>query len=229
MKPEDIHFNDWSRIFIGEVPTAFYIEIFIRVIFCFLLLLVSIRILGKRMAAQLDRIEKAALVTLAAATGVPLQAPDRGLLPTVIIAAIVVLAGRLISRKSYQSEKFEALTHGDLSVLSENGHLNIRNMERSLITKERLMAELRSEGLYHLGQTKRIYLESRGTFSIIPAEEPAPGLTVLPSWDEDFIKELTRIPGIQVCLRCGFKKQQDEQECPNCSSEDWTDAVSNEA
>src|SRR6059058_3167864 len=97
MKPDEIKFGDWMRVLFGETPPEFFIELVIRSFFIFLLLVVSMRFLGRRMAAQLNRIEMIALFALAAAIGVPLQAPDRGLLPAVIIAVIVVGIGRLIA------------------------------------------------------------------------------------------------------------------------------------
>jgi hypothetical protein len=50
-----------------------------------------------------------ALFSLAAAIGVPLQAPDRGLLLAVVIAVIVVATGRLIARMAFNSQEFESL------------------------------------------------------------------------------------------------------------------------
>src|SRR5438270_3226136 len=102
MKPEDIKLGDWMRIFIGEAPPAFFLELVIRVFIIFFLLIVSMRLLGRRMAGQLNRIEIIALFSLAAAIGVPLQAPDRGILPAFVIALIVVLVGRLVSTLAFR-------------------------------------------------------------------------------------------------------------------------------
>lgn len=97
MKPEDIKWGDWARVWMGEVPPSFLLEAVLRTLFLFLLLIIGMRIFGKRMAAQLTRIEMIGLFSLAAAIGVPLQAPDRGLLPAVIIAIVVVSIGRMTS------------------------------------------------------------------------------------------------------------------------------------
>src|SRR5881296_1334450 len=106
MNPEDIKLSDWQRIVVGEAPPSFYIELVIRAFIVFVLLCVSMRLLGRRMAAQLNRIEMIALFSLAAAIGVPLQAPDRGLLPAFVIAAVVIALGRLVALISFNSQKF---------------------------------------------------------------------------------------------------------------------------
>jgi hypothetical protein len=97
MQPEEIHLSDWSRILLGEVPASFFIEVVLRAAFLYLLLIISMRLMGKRMSAQLSRNERISIVSLAAAIGVPLQAPDRGLLPAFVIAVAVIGAGRLIA------------------------------------------------------------------------------------------------------------------------------------
>jgi len=94
MKPEEIKFGDWMRVFVGEVPASFYLEIIIRMAVVYALLIVSMRLLGKRMASQLTRNELAAMVSLAAAIGVPILAPDRGILPAIIIAIVVIAVTR---------------------------------------------------------------------------------------------------------------------------------------
>ena len=98
MKPEEIHLTDYMRIILGQVPWSFVLEAVLRMVFLYLLLIISMRLMGKRMAGMLSRIEMAGMVTLAAAIGVPLLAPDRGLLPAVIIAVVVVVAQRTIAR-----------------------------------------------------------------------------------------------------------------------------------
>jgi uncharacterized membrane protein YcaP (DUF421 family) len=96
-KPDDYTLLDWHGLLIGDVPSAFFIEVIIRTVIIYILLITSIRLMGKRMALQLNATEMTAMVALAAAIGVPLQAPDRGIIPAVIIALVVVIAERSLS------------------------------------------------------------------------------------------------------------------------------------
>src|SRR5690554_4671633 len=82
MKSFEIHLNDLSRIIFGEVPPTFFLEIILRTFIVYLVLMVSMRLMGKRISSELQRNELAALVTLAAAIGVPMHEPTRGLLPS---------------------------------------------------------------------------------------------------------------------------------------------------
>lgn len=226
MKEYQIHINDLQRIFIGEANWEFYIEVIIRSIVIYLLLIVSMRLLGQRMASQLSRIEMAAMVSLAAAIGVPLQTPERGLLPAVIIALVVICVARVVSYYSSRNQKFEKITQDDLDVLVEDGVLDIPLMKRTRITRERLFAQLRSEGITNLGAVRRVYFEANGAFSLIRNLDSKPGLCILPDWDNDFIEELEEGEEL-FCLNCGNPKdpQQEGNECSKCGDFIWKNGI----
>ncbi len=227
MKQEDIHLVDWIRILVGEVPGIFYIEILIRAAAVYLLLVVSMRLMGRRMASQLSRNEMAAMVSLAAAIGVPILDAHRGLLPAVIIAIVVVFTQRIVSYWAARNQKFEAISQGRISTLIENSVIQLPGMTESTITRELLFAQLRSEGLIHLGHVKRLYLEANGEFTLIEEPEPKPGLSVLPEWDTDFIDQQEKAPDQNVCYHCGNPQPKSDQKenCSNCGNDKWVPAL----
>src|SRR4051812_44387664 len=98
MESQAIQITDWVRILTGHYPTSFLLELVLRAVFVYALLVVAMRFLGQRMAAQLNPVEQGAVVTLAAAVGVPLMSPDRGLLAAVVIAAVMIGIIRLSAR-----------------------------------------------------------------------------------------------------------------------------------
>ena len=226
MKKYQIHLEDWTRIFVGDVPAAFYIELIIRAVLIYIILIASMRIMGRRMASQLSRIEMAAMVSLAAAIGVPLQAPDRGLLPSIVIAIVVVSIERFISYFASRNQKFEQVSQDELDVLVEDSVLKMDRMKRTRITKDRLCAHLRASGLTNLGGVKRLYLEANGAFSLVKDSDPKPGLNILPAWDIDFVSEL-KVTDMIVCSNCGKEKNDKDSDnrCSNCASTDWEKAV----
>lgn len=228
MGADDIDISDIMRIILGEVPWIFLLEVIVRIFFVYLLLMLSMRLMGKRMANTMSSVEIAALVSLAAAIGVPVLAPDRGLLPAVIIALVVVSIHRLIAHYSFKKQKFETIAQGDLSVLVEDGRLLLNVMQQNRLTRERLFAEFRSNGLHNLGRVRRAYLEASGNFTTMIFEDEKAGLSLIPRWDEDFLKEQPKADGTLVCGSCGTLAQhmvEQETKCPCCGSKDWRDAV----
>ncbi len=225
MKADDIHIDDWARIMVGNVPWTFYIESIIRLLFIYTLLMVAIRVMGKRMSATLGRNELAAVVVLAAAIGAPIQAPERGLIPALLIAIIVVLTERAISALAFKNQKFEKYTQGNVSVLIRDGVLDLRAMERARISRDRLFAELRSKEIRHLGAVERFYLEACGDFSMIGNKDIKPGLSVLPEWDTDFNAEQEKDMQVRVCNHCGNTRAGASDKCSNCAHSDWINAI----
>ncbi|GEO03867.1 hypothetical protein AAE02nite_15310 [Adhaeribacter aerolatus] len=227
MKPEEIQFGDWARIFMGENPPAFFIEALLRIAIIYIILMVSMRIMGKRMGSLLTRNEMIALVCLAAANGVALQSPERGILPVIIIAVVIIGFQKYIAWRAMKSTKFESLVLDDVDLLVKDGYLQLDKMEQTRLTRERLMAEFRHNGINNVGRVQRAYLEANGKFSILQYPDEKIGLSTLPNWDKDFHESLPKAPGNYACRSCGniVKGAKPTHECDRCHLQDWEEAV----
>jgi uncharacterized membrane protein YcaP (DUF421 family) len=226
MKPNEIKLSDWTRIIFGETSPDFFVEVIIRTLVIFLLLIISMRLYGRRMAAQISRIELVALFSLAAAIGVPLQAPDRGLLPAFVIAIVVILVGRVVATLMFGNQKFEASVRDRLTIVINDGVFDLQKIKGTSLTTERLFAQLRSMSIRHLGEVKRLYFQSNGSFSLVKDENPSPGLSVLPAIDKDFINEQPKSEE-KVCKTCGNRRKNNGQAetCSNCGDTEWVPAI----
>lgn len=111
-------------------------------------------------------------------------------------------------------------------MLVADGVLNMERIGETRLSIERLLAQLRSQGIRHLGEVQQLYIEDGGTFSLVKQPEPKPGLSVLPSMDEEFYAEQpladSRVFG--TCAHAGFG---DAQPTPysNCGNRQWAMAV----
>jgi uncharacterized membrane protein YcaP (DUF421 family) len=226
MQSWEIHLNDWVRILFGNVPPEFFIELIIRVTFIYLLVIVCIRLMGKRMATQLSRNELVAISSLAASIGIPIQTPDRGLLPALLVALIVVAGQRIVAYKLARSEPFERKSQGNIATLVNDCSLRLEAMRHSRISREEVFARLRSEQITHLGQVRRLYFEARGTFTIIRNEEQQPGLCVLPEDDPDFRQQQHYLTDQRVCADCGHPADDHSQTCPSCGHDKFVHPIS---
>jgi uncharacterized membrane protein YcaP (DUF421 family) len=225
MEPEEINLNDWWRILIGEVPLSFVLEVIVRTLFVFLILVISMRLMGKRMAGQLNKNEMISLTTLAAAVGVPIQAPDRGLLPSLLIAGIVIVVGRFIATRAAANPRFESISQGKLSILVENSVIRKQALSKSNITRERLLAHLRSQGIIHLGEVKRAYLEAGGFFTVIKNDQPTSGLKIFPAWDTGFFTDAQlKFQDGHICSWCGMPSAE-SLPCNNCGNKQFEKPV----
>jgi uncharacterized membrane protein YcaP (DUF421 family) len=228
MKQENLSLTDFHRIFIGDVPAVFFIEVLVRTVIIYFILILAIRLMGKRMALQLNVTEMAAMVALAAAIGVPIQAPDRGILPAAVIAVVVVLSERIITRVISKNPSAEKKFQGDMNVLVEESVLNYSCMKEVAMSRSLVLQQIRAHGLDHLGKVKRLYMETSGGFSLVEQKKVKPGLSVIPKHDEDYWSKTNLREDICVCSNCGFSKENVENnngKCENCNEEEWEAAV----
>ncbi|MFC6998716.1 DUF421 domain-containing protein [Rufibacter roseus] len=228
MKKEEIYLGDWQRLLFGNAPAEFMLEVLLRSLVIFAVLLVVLRLLGKRMNAQLTISELAVMLTLGAIVAVPMQIPERGILQGIIILVCALVFQRGLTWLTVKSRKAEMITHGHHSIIVRNGVLQIEEMEKSHLSKEQVFSALRTHNIMHLGQVKRLYMEACGLFSVIRQPDSKPGLSVLPIKDKNLLEAQSHAQEKIACVRCGTLLEninQDKHSCPTCSCDEWVPAV----
>jgi len=222
---DQIRVFDWQRLLIGKTPWAFLAEVAVRGLLIYVLLLVTIRLMGKRVAGQLSLSELAIMVTLGAAIGVPMEVADNGLLPGFVLLGVALLYQRGIGWLSWRNRRVELITQGDVETLVADGILTLKVMSRVGLSQERVFAAVRQLGISQLGQVKRIYIETSGSFSVFRAEVPRPGLPAVPPDHPGMFQ----VPDLQACGRCGTLSKESGEPCPTCRARAWQAAVVCEA
>ncbi|RRB04942.1 YetF domain-containing protein [Larkinella rosea] len=228
MKKEDIEFGDWQRILIGNAPAEFLLEVLIRTIVIYCLLIVVLRFLGKRMNGQLTNLEMAVMLTLGAIVSPAMQLPDRGILSGVVALLCALTFLRVTNLLGYKSRRIEHIVQGTETLLIKDGIIQVSVMADNRLSHQQVYSALRSSKIYNVSKVKRMYLEAYGMFSIFPDQKDRPGLSVLPP-DDDEIHSLhrpTEVPTL-ACTHCGFTapKSAGNQPCPSCQANQWVDAV----
>jgi len=228
MKQEEIHWGDWHRILFGMVPAEFLIEVLVRTFIVYILLLITLRFLGKRMGGQLTISELAVMLTLGAIISVPMQIPERGLLQGLLVLVCAVVFQRGLNYFAVKYNRIERFTQGRASLLVQDGIIAADELAGMKISRQQLLAELRRQNVYNLGEVRRVYLEASGLFSIFKYKEPRPGLSLLPIGEEADEKQFSDIANTMVCFECGNRAStanEVQHNCKNCGSKNWTNAI----
>jgi uncharacterized membrane protein YcaP (DUF421 family) len=229
MKKEEIHLDDWQRILLGQAPLEFLLEAALRTLVVYLVLLATMRLLGKRMNGQLSVSELSVMIMLGGIVSVPMQIPDRGILQGALVLVCILGLFRFINWLAFRSRTIERLTRGDLRIVVTDGMLDLSAMADTKLSREQLFANLRAAKMQHLGQLKRVYLESNGEFSIYPQTPPRPGLSILPDKDDAIHHAEPAADGQRACERCGYTQPAPAgapPQCPRCGHHYWAPAVS---
>jgi len=228
MNKYDIHLSDIYRILFGEAPVEFLVEVFIRTWLIYLILLIIVRLMGKRMSGQLTIAEMAVMVTMGAIVAPAMQIPNLGILQGALILFLALAFQRGLNFLEFKNYKLEKLSHGEVVMLVKDGVMMLDELDKAKLSRQQLYAALRSKGIFNLGQVERVYLEAFGEFSIYEAKKPKPGLTLFPPRDTEILV-LTKEEGheLYACGTCGHVGGKEEyiSECPICLSTSWLTAT----
>ncbi len=192
MNDSDFVLFDWHRLLLGPAPWIFLVEVAGRTLLVYCSLLLAVRLLGKRLSAQATIAEIAVMLALGAIVAVPMQTPDRGIVPGLVVLTTMLALHSLVGRLAFGSDRIARIVQGQPTILVRDGVLVRDEMRRAAISREQLFAKLREAQIHHLGELKRVYLEASGDFSIIKTSEPTAGDSVLPDQDATLREEEER-------------------------------------
>jgi hypothetical protein len=118
---------EWQRFLLGAANPDFLLEVFARTIVTYGLLLLVIRLLGRRAAAQYTLFDLSLVVTMAAAIGVPLQASDRDMAFPMIIAVVVITLQRAVVGITLNRPALRRVIDTNISLLIFDGRICLRH------------------------------------------------------------------------------------------------------
>ncbi len=230
----DTYSFDLGRIFIGDAPPLFLLEVLLRTILLYLYTLLLLRLLGKRGVKQLTFFEFAIILALGSAAGDPMFYDDVPLLHGALVITIIVLVQRAIVVITEKNRKLEVIFESSPRRLIKEGVLELNALEEEKLSKDEVFSRLREAGLRHLGQVERAYLEPSGNISIWQTEPDKinPGLTLMPDEDPDYptvYEQGQAVPqdNVYLCQHCGRSRLLKESEgfpiC-ECGSKKWLEA-----
>jgi len=219
-----------ERMLIGDTPWVFLLEVMGRTAIVYVLLLVCMRFMGKRVPAQLGAGELAVVLMLGAAIGAPIQVPLQGILPGVIVLAGTMGLQRglahLRARRCAASPGTPGRSADDPVMVVHEGRLLLPPMARCRITHAMLASELRAVGVQQLGELRRVYFEANGRLSLIRYRQARPGLSLMPQ-EHGEVSAPPKVGTAQACWYCGYVRQTDAGPgaCTHCGVDRWEAAV----
>jgi len=216
---------NWKELLLGSEDWSFLPEIVLRTSIMFIVIVTGLRLLGKRGVKQLSVFELVVIIGLGSAAGDPMFYKDVGILPALIVFAMVVGLYTLITYLIGKNKKFEKLVEGKPICLIKEGVFSIDNFAKEILGEDEFFAELRMQGVSQLGQIEEAIEESSGNISIFfyPDEEVKYGLPIMPGSLVKSIKKITELD-YYSCTFCGFTeklKPATKHNCPECKKCEW--------
>ena len=148
---------------------------YFRTVVLYSILILVIRLMGKRQIGQMEPSEFVVTMLVANLASIPMQ--DEGLpLFTGLVPILTVLAMELIlSYLSMKSLALRKILCGKPVILIENGNILQENLRKTRVTLDELTGHLREKDVLDLKSVQFAILETNGNLSVFPypKEKPA--------------------------------------------------------
>ncbi len=167
---------DLNRIFVGDLPFLFYVEVLLRTTVMFVFALVLIRTMGKRSLSQFSAFDFVIIIALGSAVGDPMFYDDVPLLYGMLVVAVVVVLERILAVLTMRHQRVEEFVDSTPTVLVRHGVVDRRALTSELMSDRELDEALRTNGVERMGDVEIAVLEPSGKLSVREsAVEPGDG------------------------------------------------------
>jgi uncharacterized membrane protein YcaP (DUF421 family) len=219
---------DLKQFMLGSEEWAFLFETVLRTVVMFTIILVGLRLLGKRGVKQLSVFELVVIIGLGSAAGDPMFYKDVGILPALIVFTMVVALYTFITYIIGKNKTLEKWIEGKPVCLIKAGVFSIDNFKKEVLSEDEFFAELRMQGVSQLGQIEEAIVETSGSISIFyyTDEEVRKGLPIMPKSLEASTFKIDREDDYS-CIFCGYTeklKPTPKHTCPTCKKIEWIKA-----
>ena len=148
---------------------------YIRTIVLYLVLILVIRLMGKRQIGQMEPAEFVVTMLVANLAAIPMQDGAIPLYSGVIPILTVLGVELVLSALSLRSVRLRRVLCGKPVILVENGQILQKNLKKTRITLDELAGHLREKDVLDIRSVQYAILETNGNLSVFPypKEKPA--------------------------------------------------------
>lgn len=219
---------EWNRLLYNDLPESFLLEVIFRSTIMFVVLLLTLKVAGKRGVKQLSVFETVIIIALGSAAGDPMFYEEVGIIPPITVFLVIILLYRLVTWLTGKSKRFEEFIEGKTECIISEGKFSIATFKKESLAQDEFFSELRLKSVEHLGQVKNAFMETSGEISVFYYEDQdvQPGLPILPFL---FKLKSKTIPteGTYSCTFCGNTESHKpgNAKCSVCEKSEWVEAI----
>jgi len=155
------------------IPGVGIIEKILRPVVIYFVMIIILRIAGKREMAQLNTFDMVVLISLANAVQNSIIGNDNSLTGGIIGAVALLAINYIVVKFLFNHEKIQHFLEGDPDVLIKNGKIRMKSLKKELITVEELTEAAQKQGIASLAEVERAIIDPNGSLGFI-TKEPTP-------------------------------------------------------
>lgn len=142
-------------------------EFILRAVIVYAVVLVMVRVAGKRTLGQFTPFDMLLLVLLGNAVQNALLGPDTSLGGGLLLAATLIVLNYIVGWITTRSALMEQVIEGEPVVLARHGHVLQKVLQRELVSKADFAKAMRDAGCDEVDEVDLALLETNGHITII--------------------------------------------------------------
>lgn len=139
----------------------------LRTIVSYFILILALRVMGKREIGQLNLFDLIILLSLADIMIIGIENYDEKWTHVIVPVVLLTIIQKIIAKVLLKSSKIRTLIDGKPSFIIIDGKLCIKEMKKQSYNMEDLLLQLRQKDVYNILNVKYAILETSGKLSIV--------------------------------------------------------------
>lgn len=155
-----------------------YMNLILRTVFVYLLIVIIFRIMGKREIGELSIIDLVVFIMIADIAVISIEEQNEPLFQPLVSMGILVIVQVLSAFFSLRSRKYRKLIDGEPTIIIKNGKINEKEMKKERYNFDDLLMQLREQQIRYISDVEFAILEPTGKLSVLKKEKNKKGHTV---------------------------------------------------
>lgn len=150
-----------------------------RTVFLYILILIILRIMGKREVGELGIIDVVVFVIMAEVAAFALDSPDKKLMHSILPMLVLLIIQLVSSYFSLKSKKFRDIVDGEPTLIIRHGIILEQEMRKHRYNLDDLFQQLREQQVGSVHEVSFAYLEPSGNLSVFKHDDVQPVLALI--------------------------------------------------
>lgn len=146
-------------------------SILIRTAIIYVLLMITLRLMGRREIGQLDASDLVSTLLISELAAIPIDDPDIPLLNAILPILFIFCLEVILSTIKNKSAKLGRAIDGDACFIIYKGRILQKSLKENRISLNELLSALRMQGAFDIREVEYALLEQNGTISVLQKQE----------------------------------------------------------
>lgn len=178
------------------------INLGLRVVFLYLIILVVLRVMGKKELGQLSMVDFVVSIMIAELAIMAIENPYIAMIHNIYPMIVLMIIQVILSYLTLKFKKFRDLVDGEPIMIIVDGKINEKAMRRNRYNFDDLLLQLRQNNVRYISEVEYAILETNGKLSVLTKETGKKHMTLPLILDGEIqYKNLDRIQKNEEWLR----------------------------